>query len=69
MVNVNPMAKATIRMIMCTRITAFLILRIFLPRVAIIKVGNAIRIENNPAVETAILSGAPNSLKNNGTTA
>jgi hypothetical protein len=42
---------------------------IFLPKAAINNVGNAISIEKSPAVETAILSGAPNSLKNNGTIA
>ena len=63
------MMKEMIRMIPWTEITARLISRILRPNAAINNVGSAIRIENNPAVETAILSGAPNSLKNRGTMA
>ena len=52
-----------------TNNTAFLILIIFLARAAINKVGRAMVIENKPAVEIPIYSGAPSSFRNKGTMA
>ena len=53
-VNVKPIKKEMKTIIPCTTTTALLILIIFLPRAAIINVGNAMAIENSPAVETTI---------------
>ena len=66
---VYPIINVTNRIMQCTRTTAFLISFIFLPRAALNNVGSAMTMENNPAVDTTMYSGAPSSLRNKGTTA
>ena len=52
-----------------TLMTSLFVLELFLVKAAMINIGSAIMIENIPAEDVAITSGAPSSFKNRGTTA
>ena len=49
--------------------TSLFVFVMFLVKAAIINIGSAIMIENIPAEDVAITSGAPSSFKKRGTTA
>ena len=68
-VKTYPKKNVTTKIVQCALITIFFILVTFLVNAAVKSMGKAIIIENNPADEVATTSGAPNSFKNNGTTA
>ena len=61
--------KATNKIMQWTLMTNLFVLVMFLVNAAIINIGSAIMIENIPAEDVAITSGAPSSFKKRGTTA